>query len=228
MVTELDTTESARILGVSDGTVRELCHAGTLKARKGPPIAYHPAGTWFITRGAIEEYLRNKNKPVCKPLSDIDKGYIAGLLDGEGCLTSFTTKVQGGRYWNTKYFIQIIVRQEEPIRWLREVTGIGYVFRRDRQKQGWQDLWGWRVTGRYSCEVLEQILPYLKIKHRQAEIFLQLRDVVKAGKAFRKGKNGAISRPLEEWRERQKLIDEIHLLNGRTGKRRRMEFTNVK
>ena len=70
-------------------------------------------------------------------------------------------------------------------------------------------------------------MPYLKIKHRQAEIFLQIRDIVKSQIAYRLGKDNCSPRPRDQWVERQKLIDEIHLLNDRGGKRTRIEFTDI-
>lgn len=224
---ELTTEEVAESLGVSAGTVREMCQCGSLKGRK-VPNPYHPdTGAWAISPKDLRNYLTQKALPKCRLLSEPDRGYIAGLCDGEGCFTAFTTRRHHGDWWGTMYFIQIIVKEEAPIKWLKEVTGVGYVFKRDRQKQGWQDLWGWRVSCAPACEVVEQILPYLKIKRRQAEIFLQIRDVVRAGRFFRRGQNGAIPRPTEEWAARQKLIDEIHRLNQPKGKAHRKEFSSA-
>ena len=198
------------------------------------PDSHHKKyGIWLIDTDGLEAYWKKQAERFqCKPISEIDRAYIAGLLDGEGCFTAFTThkksKASNGLYYGcrqTIYYIQILVVEEEPIRWLKEVTGSGYVFQRKRQSQGWQDLWGWRVCNLPACEIVERIIPYLKIKRRHAEIFLMLRDRVIKMKSYRKGHKGWIAMPDEEYIERQKLIDEIHRLNKRTGKFLRKEYS---
>ena len=221
---KLTAAEVGGKLGVSDGTIRGMCRRGTIKAER-VANPHCPEGSWVIDYTDFEAYLKARDKPQCYQLSETDKAYIAGLCDGEGCLTAFITRKKN--QYSTIYYIQIIVVEEEPIQWLKEVTGVGYVFQRDRQKDGWQDLWGWKTCNTPACEVLEQILPYLKIKRRQAEIFLALRDRVRAMRAWRVGKGNNIPMPREEWIERQKLIDEIHRLNKRTGKVRRTEFSSA-
>lgn len=221
---KLTTKQVAEKLGVGDGTIREMCQCGTLKARKISGTR-HPNGVWEIDSEDFAAFLKEQEKPSIKTLSEVDKAYMAGLCDGEGCLTAFTTRKKN--QYSTIYYIQIIIVEEEPIKWLKEVTGVGYVFQRKRQDKGWQDLWGWKTCNTPACEVLEQIMPYLKIKHRQAEIFLALRDRVRAMRTWRVGKGNNIPMPREEWVERQKLIDEIHRLNKPTGKVRRTEFSIV-
>jgi hypothetical protein len=231
---EMTTKEVAEKLGVGDGTIRELCQAGTLKARKVPNI-YHPeTGSWVIDVADLDEYFRLKRLPKCKELSEPDKAYLSGLCDGEGCFTSFITrkayKTNTGKGWSyaTMYFIQIIMKDELPIRWCYDTTGVGYFFMRNRQKEGWKDLYGWRVNGAPACEVVTQILPYLKAKRRQAEIFLALRDRVRAQRFYRRGtKDGHCPMSQGEWHLRQKLISEIHELNDHTGKIRRKEFIDI-
>ncbi len=221
----LTTEEAGKRLGVSDGTIRGMCRRGTLKATRGPDELHPGSGTWLIATVELDNYLKRKRQKKCKPLSDVDKGYLSGLLDGEGCLTCFLTRQHGGEWWTTRYLIQIIVKDEAPIKWLKEVTGLGYVFQRKRQKEGWKDLWGWTVSCAPACEVIEQILPYLKIKHRQAEIFLQIRDMVRAGVFYRRGKANDSGIPKEEWVKRQLLIEELHRLNDRGGKVTRRDFS---
>lgn len=224
---KLTTVEAAKKLGVTDGAVRERCQSGTLRAEK-ISNKYHPdGGVWTIDSKDLADHTEKLKQPKCKSLAEVDKAYIAGLLDGEGCFTAFITQIRRHPYihWLTIYFIQIIVVEEQPIRWLKDVTGLGYVFQRKRQKQEYQDLWGWRVQSGPACEIVEQIMPYLKIKHRHAEIFLELRQRVLAIKNYRKGRGKGNPMPEEEYLQRQKLIDEIHRLNKPTGKVLRKEYS---
>jgi len=223
---KLTTLEVGKKLGVGDGTIREMCQCGSLKATK-IHNKFQRDGKWIIDSEDLEAYLRLQSQPKCKGLLEVDKAYIAGFFDGEGCLTAFTTEVRQQPYlhWRTVYYIQLLVVEEEPIKWLKEVTGVGYVFQRKRQQKGYQDLWGWRADSRPACEILEQIMPYLKIKYRQAEIFLELRQRVLAMKNYRKGRGKGMPMPEEEYIERQKLIDEIHRLNKSKGKVIRKEYS---
>ena len=220
----MTTLEVAERLGVSDSSVRKRCQRGTLRCKRvfNP---YHPEGAWDINENDLAEYLAKQEEPKCNTLSDVDKGYIAGFLDGEGCFTAFITQVCHKKYWSTKYFIQVLVVEEEPIKWLKEITGIGYVFKRPRHRQNYQNLWGWRANNHTACALVRQVMPYLKIKRRQAEIFLELEKRVVTFKNYRQNRKQHDGMPKEEWIERQKLIDEIHRLNKPTGKIIRKEFS---
>lgn len=209
-----------------------MCRGERVPSVNVPDNHHHKYGIWLVDTDDLEAYWKKRAERFqCKPLLEVDKAYIAGLLDGEGCFTAFITKRRNKRktkiYEATSilYYIQILVVEEEPIRWLKEVTGLGYVFQRKRQEEGWQDLWGWRVASGPACELVKQILPYLKIKRCHAEIFLALRDRVASTKDYRGGKANNAPMPKEEWIKRQKLIDEIHQLNKPKGKVLRKEFS---
>jgi hypothetical protein len=209
-----------------------MCRRGTLKSSR-IPNPYHPEGEWVISSDALQQYLDCKSAPKCNKLSDVDAAYLSGIFDGEGCFTAFNTqkadKRRGGaKCRTTLYFMQIIVKEEAPIKWIKQITGVGTVFQRKRLKEGWHDLWGWRISCLPACEVVEQMLPYLKIKHRQAEIFLELGARVREMRKWRRGKGIHAPMPTEEWVERTKLINEIHVLNKRTSKLHRTEFGSVK
>lgn len=224
----LTTLEAAKVLGVTDGSVREKCHCGTLKCEK-VPNKYHLGGSWLVDPASLAEYLAKRDEPKCKHLAPVDAAWLAGFLDGEGCLTAFTTRVKSNvsdrKCSTTRYFIQVLVVEQEPIEWIKRVTGVGYVFQRKRKEQNYQDLWGWRADNHTGCAVIRQIMPYLKIKRRHAGIFLELEKRIVMSKNWRQGKDTYAPMPKEEWIERQKLIDEIHRLNKPTGKVLRKEYS---
>ena len=225
---QVTTTEAANKLKVSPTTIRAMCRKGRVPSVNVPDVHHKKSGIWLIDTDDVEAYWKKRAERFrCKPLLETDRAYIAGLLDGEGCFTAFITQVKRQSYinWQTIYYIQILIVEEEPIRWLKEVTGLGYVFQRKRREERFQDLWGWRVNNAPACEIVKQILPYLKIKQRHAEIFLALRDRVASMKDYRKGKANDALMPKGEWIERQKLIDEIHRLNKPTGKILRKEYS---
>jgi hypothetical protein len=240
---QLPVTQVAKQLGVNPATVRDMCREDRVPSTKIPDQHHRKYGIWLVDPEDVKRYWQQlAQRFECKVLSPTDAAYLAGLFDGEGCFTAFitrrkiryTNRYNGHKYdgesWSTIYYIQVLITEEEPIRWLKEVTGLGYVFKRNRQKEGYQDLWGWRVNSTPACEVVQQILPYLKIKHRHAEIFLELRKRILTMKNYRQGKDYNAGMPEEEYLARQKLIDEIHRLNKRTGKVQRrysVETTQV-
>jgi len=221
---------TAKELGVHPSTISGLCNRGVIHCIKKLNQNYRYA--WFLDRDELTSYLERRrqswlnHKIECRDLAEVDKAYLAGLLDGEGCLTAFISKVGGTRWWNTRYFIQVIMSDKNPIQWIKETTRIGYLFKRPRQNKGWQDLWGWRADNHVACAVIRQIMPYLKVKHRHAEIFLKLEKRILEAKAYRGGGSNKASMPKEEYIERQNLIDEIHRLNKRKGKVIRKEFSD--
>ena len=240
---QLTVTQAAEKLSVNPATIRAMCREGRVPSTNIPDSRHSKRGIWLVNPDDVKAYWhRLAQRFECKALSPTDAAYLAGLLDGEGCFTAFITRanaryakrIEGSKYeaehWQTIYFIQILVVEEQPIRWLKDVTGLGYVFQRKRQEQDWQDLWGWRVSSEPACQIVRQIMPYLKIKRRHAEIFLELRQRILAMKDYRQGKRSNTGMPEEEYIARQKLIDEIHQLNKRTGKIQRrysVEATEV-
>lgn len=229
---QVTVTDAAKRFGVNPATIRKMCREERVPSVNMPDIHHRKSGIWFVDTDDLEAYWKRRAERFqCKPLTEVEKAYMAGFLDGEGCFTAFITKrrcknkTRIYEYTSILYFIQILVVEEEPIRWLKEVTGQGYLFQRKRREKRYQDLWGWRVSNAPACEVIEQIFPYLKIKRRQAEIFLALRDRIASMKDHRKGKTNDSPMPREEWIERQKLIDEIHHLNKPNGRVLRKEFS---
>ena len=103
-------------------------------------------------------------------LSREDLAYIAGLFDGEGCV--FLTK----RYVRRAIALRINVTNtdETIIRWLFEKTAIGIVGSDPRKRHGrWKPVWWWTI-GRsdHATKFLSAIRPFLKIKHKQADLAL--------------------------------------------------------
>lgn len=237
ILVQITVTQAANQLKVNPATIRSMCSEGRIPTTKISDNHHRKHGIWLVDpKDVIAYWQKLSDKFQCKHLSPPDAAYLAGLLDGEGCFTAFITQTRSHHiknglktiertHWQTIYYIQILMVEEEPIRWLKEVTGLGYLFQRNRQKEGYQDLWGWRVNSEPACQIIKQIMPYLKAKRHQAKLFLKLRDRITAMKHYRNGKSRDAPMPEAEYIERQKLIDEIHRLNKSTGKVLRKEYS---
>lgn len=159
--------------------------------------------------------------PVINTMSIADAAYVAGLIDGEGCITMVCqAPAKRSRAKSDLHYVLVTITNTHIgiMEWLQEVVGGRAANRtegtksQDRMVQNnWKDRYEWRVTGKKAYALLEQIEPYLVIKKEQCKIALAMRDLGQWSSS-----NGCTSEVLLA--QRQKLMDEIRLLNkkGRT------------
>jgi len=104
-----------------------------------------------------------------KQLSFISKDnliYLAGIVDGEGCLYTFSKlNGRGVRYKN--YRIIIANNNYKLIEWVAENFG-GYIYkmkvRSNKHKQSYQ----WLLDGPRALLLISELLPYLIVKRDKA------------------------------------------------------------
>jgi hypothetical protein len=103
-------------------------------------------------------------RPNTNTLAKIDAAYLAGLIDGEGSIVA-AMKRKGRTTWrltvsNTNFTI---------LGWCKSVTGVGTVVTKP-----WDGNKKHAVGGHWQCyswnakAVLEQVLPYMRIKQDRA------------------------------------------------------------
>ena len=102
--------------------------------------------------------------------------YIAGLIDGEGCIT-YTQQLQhrkgkprAYKYWNIR--IEVAMTHKETIEYLHEALGCGHVNIRPKMSHQNFDQWRWRCSHRDALEVAKAIEPFSKTKKNK------LREVI--------------------------------------------------
>lgn len=100
-------------------------------------------------------------------MKKIDLAYVAGIIDGEGCIGLYLSKK------SSYYFIQVAVHMtnEWMITWLsNNFSGSKNVYTHYRKRANCKPEWAWNITGKKALEFLELIYPYLKLKKAEAEI----------------------------------------------------------
>lgn len=110
----------------------------------------------------------------CAELKTEDAAYVAGYLDGEGCLGVYRRPAKPrGR---PTYSVQIAVCTTDPLilDWLRDVTGCGSVSKphfgnTSRHRPSYR----WSLASEAAVTLASQILPYLHTKREQAELLIE-------------------------------------------------------
>jgi hypothetical protein len=113
-------------------------------------------------------------------ISESDLAYAAGIIDGEGCIKIYHAKKEtlGKGHVRDRYQLQIQVDmvKSEVVNWLQsKFGGTVYEHRRSIKKHPtWNDSKRWYLMSKDEMtNFLGMILPYLKIKRKQAELALQ-------------------------------------------------------
>jgi len=110
-------------------------------------------------------------------LSDIQKGYLSGLIDGEGWvgMTRSISKKSG----NYNYVPSIVIgNTHKSILDTKEEIGVGNIcFRKSKNKKH-KNVFIWTLSSNPIRAILPQIIPHLKIKKKQAELICQYLELV--------------------------------------------------
>ena len=109
--------------------------------------------------------------------------YLAGIIDGEGCLRLGKHTVNGGKTYSYGSFIIIGNTDINLINFLLDHLGGHASPIKSSKKQNKKGGWDWRPKADDVTAILTRILPFLLVKSRQAELLLLYRQTVcKPGK----------------------------------------------
>ena len=128
-----------------------------------------------------------------------DLAYVAGIVDGEGCITIAHKWEYKRGTESYSLLISLHSTDEWLCQFLRNAFG-GYVGLDQRKARPHHlPAWRWQVTGKYAYELLRVILPYLHLKRPQAELAIKFQEA-KMRRGHRRGRTGmtAEERVIEE------------------------------
>jgi hypothetical protein len=111
-------------------------------------------------------------------LVETDKAYLAGILDGEGCIGYYNANPdpEGTPYCHAD--INITNTHKGVVDWVQQVTGLGRSKPTNKfTVQGRMKAYQWQIAKKQDVrEFLEAIDPYLRIKADQSHVLLNLFD----------------------------------------------------
>lgn len=146
--------------------------------------------------------------------------WAAGFIDGEGSIIIIKHKPHNGV--SPSYYVRLKVNntQLEPLLRLKSLFG-GYIFEHKytSSAKNWKNLFIWVIQGRSASFCLEQILPYLTVKTRQAKLGLEL-EYLKAAKRHQK----TVALTDRELKQRELISHEIKVLNERGKPKRNIQL----
>lgn len=142
--------------------------------------------------------------------------YTAGLIDGEGHIGISGIKPGGERKRPIHYLAVIISMCDLPIiEWLHNTFGGSIANRTNqpsRQNGRCRPQWAWSLHGSNAQIFLEQILPYLQVKRRQAELAIEFQIFASAHPmCWKKNRTEEVVNCKEEYRQQ---ISQLNLNRG--------------
>lgn len=116
--------------------------------------------------------------------------YLAGLIDGEGCISLFRSKRKGKCSYHTyasnnpNYHIELRIEMSKAKKlffYYKEILG-GSIWQRKRKGRDCI-MYCWSVSGSNLKKLLIFVCPYLKLKQKEARLALEFISLLKK-KAF--------------------------------------------
>jgi hypothetical protein len=101
-------------------------------------------------------------------LSDVDAAYIAGFVDGEGCIMAEMRR-------DVVAIRLSAVNTKLPVlEWIRDTTGVGCISCKQWSNPRHAPSYTWVAQSEAAQTVIQQLLPYLRVKHAQARLALEV------------------------------------------------------
>ena len=112
--------------------------------------------------------------------------YIAGLFDGEGCVTCKKVKTKrkdrGGKIYNQWYIrCEISMTDKHVIEWIHEVLGFGWCAEKKykARPKHYKRQWRWSCGYQDALVFAKMIWPYVQVKVHAIENIIDHYDAVK-------------------------------------------------
>lgn len=109
--------------------------------------------------------------------SQIDLAYCAGVIDSDGCITIKRRRVKTNSKWSAGAAVFVRQVTDEAVTLLQHLFG-GKVRQHAASTPGGRPLFQWYVDRAKAVAVATALLPYLRIKKRQAQILIEFDEFI--------------------------------------------------
>lgn len=144
-------------------------------------------------------------------LSELQKSYLAGFIDGEGCITISKKKDHSGMRFGYCFrpHVNVANSNEASLNRLVQWTGLGNVSHSSQShRKNRKDKFQWQLWSQQARQVIEAVLPFLYIKKQQAVILLKFISNSRRSP-------GSVGLSNAEWKRQHQLNAAIKRLNKR-------------
>ena len=118
----------------------------------------------------------------CPKVSKITAAYIAGFVDGEGCICIYKRKrrYKNQGFENYTCSIKIANTDKRIMDWFKNSFG-GNLYKRVYDSTNQKNAYCWELVADIGMQFVQKIVPYLKVKRKQAELLLEFRKTFNGG-----------------------------------------------
>jgi hypothetical protein len=130
-------------------------------------------------------------KPDHKIISSEDLAYIAGIVDGEGCIHIVKRNpTYRCKSYSYNVLLNISNTDDDVLNWITTLIGVGNVnkINMENKPKYRKQMYQYQVASTRAIYFLKLILPYLHIKKEQALLAIEF-NLTHADKKGRKGKS---------------------------------------
>lgn len=113
-------------------------------------------------------------------MRDVQLGYIAGMLDGEGCIYLKPVKANSKRNFTYDLTVNIYNTNKESLIFISSLIG-GYIYLNQKPVKKYKPCYRLVLHGKKAGELLTVVLPYLIIKKAQAILALEFVSTLEVG-----------------------------------------------
>jgi hypothetical protein len=157
-------------------------------------------------------------------ISETDKAYLAGLIDGEGCI-SILSHTQNGRLKHTLN-LKISSSDLAVLNYLRDKYEMGYVScsaKDGANGENCRAVYAWGASSQKARILIEMAMPYMLIKKEQADIAIKFQETMRPVGHYGaiKGVIGSGATPDETVYQRERYKQALSQLKGFKVKRGR-------
>src|SRR4051812_43729904 len=100
----------------------------------------------------------------------LDIAYVAGIIDGEGCISLHKVKSDDNHLYDRLYpRLTVGMTNDDVIFTLHKNFG-GSIYKITRKNKKHKDYFVWKIMGQPTVELLEKTLPHLIVKLQQAKL----------------------------------------------------------